>query len=93
MLETIKTSFLNFAKQFEFFSQLKVDKEILNFKDYFDKLFISVDKFEYSLYKLVYELNLNKLIMEKFEMIDSNGIFVKMFLIKYKKLKLDLEPR
>uniref|UniRef100_A0A915NYS9 Uncharacterized protein n=1 Tax=Meloidogyne floridensis TaxID=298350 RepID=A0A915NYS9_9BILA len=72
MLETIKTSFLNFAKQFEFFSQLKVDKEILNLKDYFDNLFVAVDKFEYSLNKLVDELNLNKLILEKFKMIDSN---------------------
>uniref|UniRef100_A0A915PFH6 Uncharacterized protein n=1 Tax=Meloidogyne floridensis TaxID=298350 RepID=A0A915PFH6_9BILA len=73
MLETIKTSFLNFAKKFEYFCQLKVDKEILNLKDHFDNLFVVVDKFEYSLNKLVDELNLNRLIMEKFEMIDSNA--------------------
>ncbi|CAK5091032.1 unnamed protein product [Meloidogyne enterolobii] len=76
MLETIKTSFLDFVKQFNFFCQLKADKEMLNLKDYFDKLFVSVDKFEYSLYKFVDELNLNRLIMEKFKMIESNGIFV-----------------
>uniref|UniRef100_A0A1I8B505 Uncharacterized protein n=1 Tax=Meloidogyne hapla TaxID=6305 RepID=A0A1I8B505_MELHA len=68
---------MNVDKHLNFSRQIGVENKKQNLKNFLDKLFEDVNKFEQALNKLNEKLDLNKSFMEEFKIIESKGTQVR----------------